>query len=265
MFLYISQPRSTTKNNIINFASKNRILESFENLGLSYFKGKQVRGTDLITLFSDGVVLDGMLTLTGYQNILVVTSFMDNNYDRLRDRNYRPVKSAGDHTLPIVHKFNESVGNMYVTKVKNDDSYFAQIYDKIGIPSVIMNSPFRIDGDLKLKTDVKFDAVVLLGCESYKQGNFSVKEVKNKFAKYCTEDFDLIDVYRGDRRKLKGRTKSIETQKTKFIEVINTPKKIYDHNTRIDMSKSWHFMRQRLMYLRLSLNIEKMNEYYRKY
>ena len=51
-----------------------------------------------------------MLTFSGYDNILVVTSFEDKDYERLRDRTQRPVKSAGDHMFPIVHSLNGSAG-----------------------------------------------------------------------------------------------------------------------------------------------------------
>ena len=232
------------------------------------FGGKSPHRNDFITLFTDGCVLDGMLTLAGYDNILVVTSFEDNNYERLRDRNYRPVNSAGDHMLPIIHKLNRSHGNIYVTKVLNGDSFYSKLYEQYGIKTVKSNSYFKIDDDLKLKTDVKFDAVVLLGCESYKTGKFSIKEVKSKFAKYCTDDFDLIDVYRGDHRKITGGTQSIDTQLNRMIEIVNTPRKIYNVKDRINMADfnvelGDVYMKQKLAYLRLALNIETINEYYK--
>ena len=264
MFLYRTQPISTQESNIINLNIKETILREIRDVSPK-FKGKSLHRNDFITLFTDGCVLDGMLTLSGYNNILVVTSFEDVNYDRLRDRNQRPINSAGDHMLPIIHKLNGSHGNLYVTKVVNGDSFYTKLYDQYGIASVESNSYFKIDGDLKLKTDVKFDAVIMLGCESYKTGKFSVKEVKAKFAKYCTEDFDLIDVYRGDRRTLRGGTKSIDSVKNRMIETVNTPTKIYDINERIDLKKYVTNMRQRLQYFRLVLNFEHMNEYYRVY
>jgi len=264
MFLYRTQPKTTDTNNIINLHSKETMLRGIRDVTPT-FGGKSPHRNDFITLFTDGCVLDGMLTLAGYDNILVVTSFEDNNYERLRDRNYRPVNSAGDHMLPIIHKLNGSHGNIYVTKVLNGDSFYSKLYDQYDIKTVDSNSYFKIDGDLKLKTDVKFDAVVLLGCESYKTGKFSIKEIKAKFAKYCVEDFDLIDVYRGDRRIITGGTKSIDTIKSKMIETVNTPTIIYDFNTRLNESKDWSHMREKLQYFRLVLNFEHMNKYYKVY
>lgn len=263
MFLYRSQPKTPDTNNIINLDTKETILREIRDL--MKFRGKSPHRNDLTTLFTDGCVLDGMITLAGYENILVVTSFEDSNYTRLRDRNYRPVNSAGDHMLPIVHKLNGSSGNMYVTKVTGGDSFFTKLYDHYGIASVPCNSYFKLDGDLKIKTDVKFDAVVLLGCDSYKKGKFSAKDIKAKFAKYCTEDFDLIDVYRNKGRTLKGGTKSIDLVKNDLIEAVNTPVKIYDFGDRLNLDRDWSHTRQKLQYFRLVLNFEHMDEYYRVY
>lgn len=260
MILYRTQPKNATDFNIINLTTK-------ENMWREISGNRE----DITTLITDGSVVDGMLTLSGYQNILVVTSFESTDYTgKLRDYRYRPIKSAGDHMLPLVHKFNESEGNLYVTKVRNSKNFYTDLYDRFDIASVDVDSYFRLDGDLKMKTDVKFDAVVLLGSESYKKGKFSASDVKKKFAKYCTEDFDLIDVYRNDRRTLSGGTKSITNQRERMIEAVNTPTKLYDARTGVntryfDEEFGDVFMRQKLMYLRLADNLDKMNEYYKVY
>ena len=258
MLLYRTQPKNATDFNIINLTTK-------ENMWREISGNRE----DITTLITDGSVVDGMLTLSGYQNILVVTSFESSDYTgKLRDYRYRPIKSAGDHMLPLVHKFNESEGNLYVTKVRNSKNFYTDLYDRFDIASVDVDSYFRLDGDLKMKTDVKFDAVVLLGSESYKKGKFNASEVKKKFAKYCVNDFDLIDVYRNDRRTLKGGTKSIDTQRDTMIELVNTPDKLYDARTGInrryfDEAFGDVFMRHKLMYLRLANNLATMNEYYK--
>ena len=267
MLLYRSQPKNVTESNIINLETK-RVLKRRVIDTQPKYNNKRITNEDVIALMIDGSVLDGMLTLSGYQNILVVTSFDDKTYEKLRDRNYRPIKSAGDHMLPIVHKVNESEGNLYVTKVRNSENYYTKLYDEFSIPFVEVDSYFRIDTDFKMKTNVKFDAVVLLGSESHKKGKFSKSDIKSKFAKYCTDDFDLIDVYRGDRRKITGGTQSIDTQLNRMIEIVNTPRKIYNVKDRINMADfsvelGDVYMKQKLAYLRLALNIETINEYYK--
>lgn len=267
MLLYRTQPKSVTTSNIINLKTKEDLLNSIGDVQ-SKFGSKSIHANDITTLLTDGCVVDGMLTLSGYQNILVVTSFENGMYDRLRDNRYRAIKSAGDHMMPIIHKVNGSEGNIYVTKVRNSENYYEKLYQEFDIPFVEVDSYFRLDGDFKISTSVKFDAVVLLGCESFKRGKFSASDIKKKFARYCVEGFDLIDVYRNDRRKITGGTKSIDTQLSKMIENVNTPKKVYDVNTKVnerDFDEEFGdvYMKHKLMYRRLALNIETMKQYYR--
>lgn len=269
MFLYRTQPKSTSEYNIINLKRKQEMMH--ELLIASRYKSnhRQRKRNDFITLLTDGCLLDGMLTLAGYDNILVVTSFEDKNYDRLRDRTQRPVNSAGDHMFPIVNSMNGSHGNIYATSVPNGDSFFTHLYDHYNINMVDCDSYFKVDNDFKLRNvSVKFDAVVLLGCESIKKGNFRASDVKAKFAKYCVEGFDMIDVYRGDRRKLTGGTKSITDTKDKMIECVNTPIRVYDEKTRLNIARddvNWQRTRQWLQYMRLAMNIESLQNYYKVY
>jgi hypothetical protein len=269
MFLYRTQPKSTSEYNIINLKRKQEMMH--ELLIASRYKSnhRQRKRNDFITLLTDGCLLDGMLTLAGYDNILVVTSFEDRNYDRLRDRTQRPVNSAGDHMFPIVNSMNGSHGNIYATSVPNGDSFFTHLYGHYNINMVDCDSYFKVDNDFKLRNvSVKFDAVVLLGCESIKKGNFRASDVKAKFAKYCIEDFDMIDVYRGDRRKLTGGTKSITDTKKKMIECVNTPIRVYDEKTRLNVTKddaNWQRTRPWLQYMRLAMNIESLQNYYKVY
>lgn len=269
MFLYRTQPKSTSENNIINLKRKQEMMH--ELMIASRYKSNhgQRKRNDFITLLTDGCLLDGMLTLAGYDNILVVTSFEDKNYDRLRDRTQRPVKSAGDHMFPIVNSMNGSHGNIYVTSVPNGDSFFTHLYNHYNINTVDCDSYFKVDNDFKLRNvSVKFDAVVLLECESIKKGGFRASDVKAKFAKYCVEDFDMIDVYRGDRRTLTGGTKSITDTKDKMIECVNTPIRVYDPNSSILLNQAmgkWNYMRQKLQYMRLAMNIRSLQNYYKVY
>jgi len=198
MILYRTQPRNSEQNTIVDLKTKETMMSTIRD-GIPKFNGRVTKFSDITTLLTDASLVDGMLATSGYQNILVVTSFESNQYTQLRDRNYRPIKSAGDHLLPIVHSVNETHGNIYVAEPKMG-SIFTPLYEKYDINIIPVDSCFKIDSTFKIKTDVKFDAVVLLGSESLQNGKFSATDVKAKFAKYCTEDFDLIDVYRGDTK-----------------------------------------------------------------
>ena len=290
MILYRSQPRSYDTNNIINLETKrnlvNRILETE-----SKFNDRGLVRDDIISMMSDATVLDGLLCLSAYQTILVVTSFSKHNYpDRMRDTMYRPIKSAGDHMLPIVHAMNESLSEMYVTQADDVDNYYTKLYDEFDIPYVTVDDYFRLDNDFKprklmrtrLKNgenfsgtrtgkDVIFDAVVLLGCESMLRGKHKVEDIRKKFQPYCTDHFDLIDVYRGDFRKITGKSANIDTIVNKFINVVNTPKKVYDSKSLYD-TKQFDIRyvdvvrtKYQLMYERLGKNIKNVNDYFRVY
>lgn len=280
MLLYRTQPKTPSENNLYNLSNKIDVIDTISS-DLKTFKGSPLESEEWTTLITDASIIDALLVDAGYNNILVVTSFEDALYDRIRDRNYRPVKSAGDHLLPVIHKLNESSGNIYVTKTPHENNWFTQLYNNNEVNFVESETIFRVDGELRLNTNIKFDAVVLLGSESLKQGKFNAKDVKKKFEKYCTDKFDLIDIYRNNRREIKGSTKSIDKHVNRFIVSVNTPAKVYDNVTRInlknfeeynvgkkqvsphDRKKALVSHKQKLLYYRLALNIEHINEYYR--
>jgi len=267
MILYRTQPRTSEQNTIVDLETKETMMSTIRD-GIPKFNGRVTKFSDITTLLTDASLVDGMLATSGYQNILVVTSFENNQYTQLRDRNYRPIKSAGDHLLPIVHSVNETHGNIYVAEPKMG-SIFTPLYEKYDINIIPVDSCFKIDSTFKIKTDVKFDAVVLLGSESLQNGKFSATDVKAKFAKYCTEDFDMIDVYRGDTktRNLKGGSKNKEQSINRLIECVNTPTRIYEVKERITPNFLGKIRnhRDRLVYFRLAINLETINEWYKVY
>lgn len=271
MLLYRTQPRDDINSNIINLSKKERLIDSVVDLR---FKRRKITSNDAITLLTDASVIDGLITSAGYQNILVVTSFEDKNYGALRDRIYRPINSAGDHYLPIVHKVNESAGNMVVTMTKNGDNYLKPLYEKYDIPTIESESYFRIDQDFRIKTDIKFDCVVLLGCEASKKGTHGINAIKKRFSEFCTPDFDLIDVYRYQNkdRRINGTIQDISSHVERMVECVNTPKRVFNKKKRIirsDESKVFTFYKlfpkQQLLYYRLVLNLENINKYYKVY
>ena len=89
MLLYKTQPKGIDTNNLINLDTKTKLMESLGKI--SVFNNKNVTRQDFVPLITDASIIDGMIVSGGYSNILVVTSFEDSNYERLRDRNYRPL------------------------------------------------------------------------------------------------------------------------------------------------------------------------------
>ena len=265
MLLYKTQPKGIETNNIINLDTKTKLMETFGQI--SVFNNKNVKRQDFVPLITDASIIDGMIVSGGYSNILVVTSFEDANYERLRDRNYRPVNSAGDHLLPIVHTVNESEGNIYVTMPKNGDNYMKPLYDHYEVNQIECDSYFRLDHDFKIETDVKFDCIVLLGVEADKKGTYQIDDIKKKFAPYCIQpNVDLIDIRRMSETKINGGTRDIELYKDRMYTCVNTPKKLIDLEKRVVESEAYMLsLKQKLGYYRVALNIEEINDYYKVY
>lgn len=222
MFLVKQQPRGydpstkTISGSFYSVASKIDIFIKMRD-NLKEITKREYGFNGISSLMSDGAVIDGVVSVNGYQNILVVTSFEDSSYPRLVvDEN--PVLSAGDHMFPIIHELNESEGNIYVTSVNNSNSVYQKLYDRYGVKSVRSESVFRLDQTFKLYTDIKFDAVVILGSEA--KGKHSINSIKEKFSKYCTDKFDLIDVYRGNSRIITGRSKSSKSSFDRMSSVM---------------------------------------------
>ena len=256
MLLYKSQPKTAIVNNIVNLNAKRQLLDTLQE-ELLKFRGKKYDAQTLTSLVTDASIIDAALVLGGYENILVVTSFNESEYKRLRDYRYRAIKSAGDHLLPIIHKMNNSHGNMTVTYSK----FFDSLYSKYDI-NVSKSDEFRIDGDFRIRSQDKFDAVVLLGCESSVKGKYQSEKVKAKFARYCTDNFHLIDIYRNDFRKINGRSKDITNVKNRIVNIVNTPKVIFQGKKLVDVPNK---TKDQLTYERLVDNITNLQNYYRVY
>lgn len=271
MLLYRCQPISSDQNLIVNLGRKRQLFNTVSE-GLSKYGMKTLHQNDHTSLITDASVLAGLISLSGYKNVLVVTSFQDKDYDNVV-RDHRPQKSAGDHLLPIVHKIVEAKSNMYVTKVKNSVNWFDSIYESMGVETLEIDAPFKLDGTFKLKTRIdtpEFDAVVLLGCDAYKKGKFQANEIKSKFDRYCTlPEFDLIDVYRhsNDSRMITGGRKDNTTIAARMFQSINTPKKIIDRTTRNRVRDELEMpnMRSILLYNRLAANIIDIDKWYKVY
>lgn len=210
MLLFKGHPESIGKTKrvykAIPLTKKQEIIEGLRQ-GMHGYKGYKMRGREITGLFMDAVHIDAMLTLMNYKRILVVTSYEDSKYSGLTDAQFYPISHAGDHMLPLVHHYNNNDSKVYVTKVKNGESMYSQLYDKFDISSVNVDSYYTLGSEFKTKTTVKFDAVVLLGTEAQQMGKYQVNDIKKVFAPYCKEEFDLIDIYRGEARTLRGLKK----------------------------------------------------------
>lgn len=202
MFLVKHQPKGYDINgnlmsNYISRPFKEVFLEGMSNEIRDFFHTNLDR-KKIIQLFTDGSILDSMLVTSAYYNILFVPTYKIG--DTIGDSSL-----VGYHFAPMVHQRNNSAGKCYIVSTP---SPFSQLYESAGLEVVKINNEYFIDTKkLKLSTDIKFDAVVLIGCESVTSGKHNVSYVKNMFAPYCTEDFSLIDLYNGKNRTLQPNKK----------------------------------------------------------
>ena len=260
MFLYKTQPRTPTHNSIINLDTKERLLKML----MDNINHRDNKHGDMSTLVTDASVVDALLSQQGYQNILVLPSKIDG---RLRDTKYRPIGSAGDHLLPVIHETMESEGKMYVALP--EEHVYRKAYEASGVSIIEVDNFYKLGGHLpRFKSDVKFDAVVLLGTAGESgDGKYQVNDIKKKLVKHCTEDFDLIDLYRSGQRQLKGKEKDLPTteQVHRFVSCVNTPRKIYHSLTMVMPLRLLNNRKRKenLIYFRLGENIQNVNKYYR--
>lgn len=275
MILYKQQPQGVVeggvKNRFFDITQKTEILESIVGKFASH--GQTLRYRDATALITDAAAIDAMLSVGGYENILVVTSFTKLDYPKLLVNNI-PVKSAGDHLLPIIHKLNESIGNLYVTNIRSAEDIFTKLYKDYEVPNVLVDGLVKLDSvDFKTKTTVKFDAVVLLGCDGLTKGNFGANQVKEKFIPYCTKDFDLVVVDRAHVASVDG--KLIEYNGAKFPTegaYLNTSRKdmrvVYKSPRKITgvmKSTALEFDKMRSIILNINMQRNKMIESDRGY
>ncbi|MAI05264.1 MAG: hypothetical protein CMA07_06090 [Euryarchaeota archaeon] len=267
MLLYKTQPKNSVESTVINLSTKEKIVNDIRE-SIPKFQGKETKVSDVTTMVTDASILDALLAVSEYENILVVPSFENSDYTRLRDRNYRSERSAGDHLLPIIHAINESHGKLYVAQPRVGN-IFSDLYEKYNVNIIHSDSWFKVDGSFHMETDIKFDCVVLLGNEGYKKGNYNGGEVKRKFEKYCRGHFEMVDVYRGNLRSLQGGRSADKQVIDRVINAVNTPKPIYKPQAVKYISKPMmstiRHGKDRLLYLRLAVNLAHCDKWYKVY
>ena len=131
--------------------AKQEIVEELRE-GMHGYRGYEMRGREITGLFMDATD-SCILTLMNYKKFLLL-HHMKIKVWCINSKQLFPIGHAGDHMLPLVHHFNESDAKMYVTKVKNSDSIFSQLYDKFEIPSVNVDSYYTLGSKFKTKTNV---------------------------------------------------------------------------------------------------------------
>jgi len=189
-----------------------------------------------------------------YKNILFVGHFhsgqpswvLDEYQDRVVDILPEDRKAIADQNvlvqfLPILHKMMGYKGNFSVCVPPEPQhrGLVHSMYNMVGCDSLPTTVQYRHgmtadDFGITVEPTGKFDAVVFLGCpKKSSEVSFSASRVEQLFAPYCTEDFDLVDLYYGapDAAKWKnGVKKDIATD----LDVVLTTRATWDSAVKVD-------------------------------
>lgn len=238
MLLYRTHPTSKTTNTVTNLRDKEEFVTSLsDNIDHSD------NDFDTITaLVTDASVLDAMISLGNYENILVLPTPIDQ--ERLVDdkqtslpfgaigkvgKSYTPIGNAGDMLFPVVHNFVGGKGNVYVG-LPEEGHLYKRVWEDYNVNILPMSNWFTLDRKIGIETDIVFDAVVLLGCKhSHKTGGFNSEDIKGNLKGVIHENTHLIDVNRElSKRDINGKKQDISDNKTTFIQNINSTQSIYN-------------------------------------
>jgi hypothetical protein len=222
---------------------------------------------DIIALTNDAAAIDSIIAQKEYENILVLPTPIPQS-DRLRSRFYRAHNNYGDQLFPIIHEINESAGNVYVGLPESGHLY-EKAWKDFGVKILPMDNWFSLNRKIDLKTDIKFDAVVLLGNTAFcKSGTFKSTDIKKNLSSVCTEDFDLIDIDRGNTdRNIKGNTQDISLEVVRYMHCVNTPHKHFriEGNINKDMRSDVGKTKALFVYWGVSKNIGTLKDFYKVY
>lgn len=164
------------------------------------------RFEEWIALLTFGGQVAAHILCAGYKNILVCTSYDNNDSGILTDADddYNITGQEGVHMFPIIWKRMNIAGNIYVTMPPHTPSVFEKGYKEFNVPTIPVDQHYYIDYPHKYKLKAapvdKFDAVVLLTPKRISAVNqkFKIEEVRKDFADYCKEDFDIITFFEPD-------------------------------------------------------------------
>lgn len=149
-----------------------------------------------------GIVYSNFLTCAKYQNVLFVPSFRNGRFPTLMDENYETLKSnASMHMTPIINKYFGCSPRIWVAFPDGHTSLYQDLMIEFGCNIISSNGMYEMGTDtynVIPPTDIKFDAVYLAGHSIPEDTTFNAQDIKDDFASYCTEDFDLIDDFQDD-------------------------------------------------------------------
>lgn len=144
-----------------------------------------------------GIMYSNFLTVRKYQNVLFVPSYRNGRFPRLTGASYETLESnASQHMTPVINKHFNCSPNIYVPYPDGHTSLYQDLHLDFGVNIISSNGMYEMGADnynVIPPEDVKFDAVFLAGFNIPEGTTYNAQDIKDDFAVYCTDDFDLID------------------------------------------------------------------------
>lgn len=149
------------------------------------------------------IMVNNIIGMRGYSNVLLVNSFRNTNFPELYDNaNGRIHYNIVNNIWPIISDYFEVDVNVHVAYPSTHQSFARNIVRHFDVQRITCNKPYVMGDDtysVDPIPDEKFDAVFLAGIPITEGEEFNAADIKADFASMCTEDFDLIDSFHGQR------------------------------------------------------------------
>lgn len=156
------------------------------------------------------ICLSNIITLTGYQEVLVIPSWRDSNFSTLYDQSEKKVRdNLVSNLWPIINSYFDQTPNVYIAFPENHQSFMKELCKEFGAWvwdeyhfGMESNKRFEM-GDETFEVYYReeyesetYDAVVLCGHDVPEGTVFDAQDIKNDL-KYSTGLYDtvLIDIY----------------------------------------------------------------------
>ena len=142
----------------------------------------------------------------GCKKILYINGYDKNTHTKFTvtdfngDVEMTPVPEVATSISPILAKLiPELTAEIYIAKAMNSSDLFTHLYGIYGANVIETNKPYTLGDNyynLSVPSDLKFDCVYFNSVPKTVDGSFDLDDLKQDFARYCTDDFILIDGYR---------------------------------------------------------------------
>jgi len=155
-----------------------------------------------------GLMLNNLINLREYENVLFIPSFRNNKFPTMMDANYVVQESnISQHMMPIINKHFNATTNVYVAYPEGHTSVYHDLMLEFGVNIIPSNGMYSMGDDSYTVTPpagLSFDCIYLAGHDIADGVTFSAEDIKEDFnsQSFCVDGFDLIDDYQDHNLRL---------------------------------------------------------------